>query len=145
MKKTKTIHLVLITAALASCNRVIIPGQSAEVSGTDSALTAATAEEDSVYDCGCQPVSNNYNGYNPYDYYNNPFFNFNIFYTGRPFNVPYRAAPRYPINTSFRNHTFVVRGGFGKAASAGSSAASAGSSAASAGSSAASAGSSAAS
>jgi hypothetical protein len=124
MKKSRTIRLVLITAALASCNRVIIPGQSAEGNEPDPALTAATAEEDSVYDCSCQLNPNNYNWYNPYDYDNNPFINFNIYYTGQPFNVPYKAGQRYRINTTFRNHVLVVHGGFGKAASAAGSAAS---------------------
>lgn len=122
MKKSRTIHLVLITAALASCNRVIIPSQSAEGAEPDSALTAATAEEDSVFDCSCQLSVNNYNWYNPYDYFNNPYVNFNLYYTGRPFNAPYKAGALYRINTTFRNHVLVVHGGFGKAASAGSSA-----------------------
>ena len=123
-KKTKTIQLVLITAALASCNRVIIPGQSAATTDPDPALTAATIEEDSVYDCSCQLNVNNYNWYNPYDYFNNPYVYFDLYYTGQPFNVPYKAGQRYRINTTFRNHVLVVHGGFGKAASAGSSAAS---------------------
>ena len=131
MKKSKTIQLVLITAALASCNRVIIPSQSAEAAEPDPSLTAATAGEDSVYDCSCQLDPNNYNWYNPYDYYNEPFIDFNMYYTGQPFNVPYRPGHLYRINTTFHHHVIVVRGGFGKAASAGSSSSSAGSSAAS--------------
>jgi hypothetical protein len=124
MKKTQTIHLVLITAALASCNRVIIPGQSAAATDDDPVLMAPIAEEDTVYDCSCQLNPNNYNWYNPYDYYNNPFIDFNMYYTGQPFNAPYKAGQRYRINTSYRNHVLVVHGGFGKTASAGSSVAS---------------------
>ena len=123
-KKSKTIRLVLITAALASCNRVIIPGQSAEASDPDPALTAAAADDDSVYDCSCQFSRTNYNWHNPYEYYNSPYIDFHIYYTGQPVSAPYKAGQRYRINTSFRNHVLVVRGGFGKAASAGTSSAS---------------------
>jgi hypothetical protein len=131
MKKSQTIHLVLITAALASCDRVIIPGQSAGGKDPDPSLTTAPVEEDSVYDCTCQLNSNNYNWYNPYRSYNNPSVDFDFYYSGQPYNVPYQAGPRYRINTTFRNHVVVVHGGFGKAASAGSSGGHGGSSAAS--------------
>lgn len=123
MKKTQTIRLVLITAALASCNRVIIPGQSAAGYEPDPILTAP-AEEDSLYDCTCQLNTDNWNWYNPYDYFNNPYVNFNLYYTGQPFNVPYKAGHLYRINTTFRSHVIVVRGGFGKAATVGVAAAS---------------------
>lgn len=125
MKRSTTIRLVLITATLASCNRVIIPEQSDEGYVPDPVLTAAPAgEEDSVYDCSCQLNNSNWNWYNPYDYFNDPYINFSLYYTGQPFNTPYRAGHLYRINTAWRNHTFIVRGGFGKAASAGASAAS---------------------
>jgi hypothetical protein len=124
MKKSKTIHLVLITAALASCDRVIIPGQTADSYSADASLTAPPPEDDSVYDCSCQLNTDNWNWYNPYDYINNPYVNFNFYYTGQPFNAPYKAGHLYRINTTWRNHVIIVHGGFGKAASAGSSAAS---------------------
>lgn len=123
MKKSQAVHLVLITAALASCGRVIIPGQSAAGYEPDPILTAP-AEEDSLYDCTCQLNANNWNWYDPYDYFNNPYVNFNLYYTGQPFDVPYRAGHLYRINTTFHNHVIVVRGGFGKAATVGIAAAS---------------------
>lgn len=119
MKKSTTIQLVLITTALASCNRVIIPDQSADGYTPDPALTVAPpGEQDSVYDCGCQLSNNDWNWYNPYDHINSPFGNFNLYYTGQPFLTPYRSGRLYRINTAWRNHTFIVRGGFGKAGSA---------------------------
>ena len=124
MKKSASIHLVLITAALASCNRVILPGQSVDSYAADPILTAAPPNDDSTYDCSCLLNNTNWNWYNPYDYVNNPFVNFNVYYTGGPLNAPYKAGGLYRINTAWKNHVIIVRGGFGKAASAGSSVAS---------------------
>lgn len=91
MKKTPKIHLVLVTAVLASCNRLIIPGQPA---------AGYSAEPN-------PPASDTTYCYLP-NY-------FNFYFTGQPYGYRYRPASLYRNGAYWHDHVFVVRGGFGKA------------------------------
>jgi hypothetical protein len=110
MKRSKHIHLVLVTAALASCNRIIIPADPSAPYVPDSTLTTTPAYTDSTYNCDCE-VNNYDQYYSPYwhyGYYYNSYYpgwgHGSIFYTGRS----------YRSRTIARSSHFVARGGFGK-------------------------------
>jgi len=107
MKKSKKIHLVLITAALASCNRVIIPSQPDAGYIADSTLTHTPAGDDSTYDC-CRELN--------MPLYNYPFNLSGIYYSGGPVGGLYYPVRTYRKGAFWRSHRFIVRGGFGKAA-----------------------------
>ena len=106
MKKTAKIHLVLVTALLASC-RVIIPDEPETGYTPDPSLTAAPlySEDSSVCTCGVDTTYHNYPG---------NYFNFNFY--GPPYAFRYRHASLYRQGTYWKENAFVVRGGFGKAA-----------------------------
>ncbi len=104
--KSKSIHLVLVTALLASCNRVIIPDQSAAGNIQDSSLTVAPAYDDDIDNCAC-----GYNFYYPFDYYSYYSFNYS-----QPWLSVYRPGRLYRKQAFWQNHQFVVKGGFGRAA-----------------------------
>jgi len=91
MKKSTKIQLVIITAALASCNRIIIPSMSETGYLPDPGLMAIPAYEDTASDCPCTQNNKRDTLYEPYypGYY-------------------------YRKGAFWRNHQFVVRGGFGK-------------------------------
>lgn len=116
MKKTKNIRLVLVTAILASCNRAIIPDRPEAGNVPDSSLTAAPLYDDYRYDCDCR-----------FDtaYYTSPYNYFSFYYTGQPYGYAYYPGVVYRRKAFWHNHTFIVRGGFGKSAVAAASAASA--------------------
>lgn len=120
MKKTSKIHLVLVTAVLTSCNRMIVPDQpdpgytSNPGMGLipDSSLTASPVYDGDGYD------GDRYDGNCRIDtvYSNNLEIYFNYFYPGRPNYFGYRADYLYRQAMYWRNHLFIARGGFGKAA-----------------------------
>jgi hypothetical protein len=97
MKKTAKIHLVLVTAMLASCNRVIIPDQPEAGYTPDPSLTAAPLYGDDSTACA----------------YN---YNYNFYFSTQPYAYRYRSASLYRQGANRHNHFFVVRGGLGKAA-----------------------------
>lgn len=106
MKRSKKIHLVLITAALASCNRQIIPSQPGAGYIPDPALTQPNEYGDSTYECFCsvndstgRSVLFNSSGY---------------WYSGQPYDFYYRPGHIYRQGIFWRSHQFVARGGFGK-------------------------------
>ena len=115
MKKTSKIHLVLVTAVLTSCNRMIVPDQpdpgytSNPGMGLipDSSLTAGPVYDGDGYDGNCRIDT---------VYSNNLEIYFNYFYPGRPNYFGYRADYLYRQAMYWRNHLFIARGGFGKAA-----------------------------
>jgi len=113
MKKTSTIHLVLVTAVLASCNRVIIPDQPSAGYTPDPGLTAAPVDDYGRYDCDCRVDTT---------YYNTPYNYFDFYYTGQPYGNIYRPGYIYRKAAYWHNHVFIVRGGFGKAAATAASA-----------------------
>ena len=115
MKKTSSIHLVLVTAVLTSCGRVIIPDQPSEGYTPDPSLTAASVYDDSRYDCDCRVDTS---------YHNAPYNYFNFYYSGRPYGYAYRPGYGYRRSAYWHNHMFVVRGGFSKSAASVSSSAS---------------------
>ncbi len=80
------IHLVLITAALASCNRVIIPADLTAGYTTD--LTLARTPADTSCLCYCSAFK----------------FNPTLSFPGES----------YRRGAFWRNHQFILRGGFGK-------------------------------
>ncbi len=132
MKRSKKIQLLLVTAVLASCNRVIIPGETAAAYApgqgmtvaSDSALTntfdpsliGPPAYNDDWYNCTCQ-LDDAYSNY-PYDYYGNYY---GFYYTGSSRLPLYRAGHTYRRQAFWQNHQFTIKGGFGRgAASTGS-------------------------
>jgi hypothetical protein len=110
MKKSKKIQLVLITAALASCNRTLFPSQPDPV--YDPGYVQSPANTDSVYadsSNACPVDSAMYDGYYPY-YYTGSYF------PGWSFNLFFNIQPVYRRHRVFRNRFFIPRGGFGKTA-----------------------------
>ena len=110
MKRSKHIHLVLVTAALASCNRMIIPADPSAPYVPDSTLTMAPAYIDSTYDCDCD-VYNDGQYYSPYSYYGNYY---NAYYPGWNQGLIFYTGRIYRSRTIVRSSHFVARGGFGK-------------------------------
>ena len=104
MKKSTKIQLVLITAALASCNRVIIPSMSGTGYLPDPSLTATPAYEEAVPDCSCTQNDKRDTLYYPR----------NVYYPLPSEYEPYYPGYYYRKGAFWRNHQFVIRGGFGK-------------------------------
>ena len=109
MKKSIHIKLMLITAALASCNRTIIPSVTPDIQEKDSSLVATPDFDPVEPDCYCEmdydSTRNLYN-YNRLVFYNWIFPQRATYYPGRFYRRDYK----------WRNHHFIVRGGFGKTA-----------------------------
>lgn len=112
MKKTSKIHLVLVTAILASCNRVIIPDQPEAGYTPDPSLTAAPLNNDDSLECACGVDTT---------YFNYPLNYFNFYFSSQPYAYRYRPASLYRQGVYWHNHFFVVRGGFGKASASAAS------------------------
>lgn len=91
MKKTAKIHLVLVTALVAACNRVITPTHQ-DFTPLDSLNAIDTT------------------------YYQYPLDYFNFYFSSWPYAYRYRPASLYRRGAYWHNHVFVVRGGFGRAA-----------------------------
>lgn len=110
MKKSQKIQLVLITAALASCNRTIYPSQPDPV--YDPGYVQSPANTDSVYAdssdaCRVDPAM--YDCYYP-DYYTGTY------YPGWSFDWLFNVRAVYRRHGIFRRRAFIHRGGFGKIA-----------------------------
>ena len=113
MKRSKKIHLVLITAALASCNRTVIPSQSPRGLIQDSTLTQTPDEEGEGPDrCVCTPVNSDSSTISLNEEYPGIYFPGQI---GGNIYIPSGTQRRGVI---LRSHHFVFRGGFGKSGSA---------------------------
>ncbi|HEX3935691.1 MAG TPA: hypothetical protein VHW43_13485 [Puia sp.] len=112
MKKTSKIRLVLVTAVLASCNRVIIPDQPDAGYTPDPSLTAAPYYGDDQYAGDCRVDTT---------YYNYPYNYFNFYFTGQPYGYRYRPGYLYRKGAYWHNHVFVIRGGFDRAAASSAS------------------------
>jgi hypothetical protein len=106
MKRSKTIHLVLITAALASCNRNIIPSDPRAAYSKDSTLVAEPLEMDNTYYACCdEPYSSLWNySFSPFG----PTWYFPV-HPG-----PYYPGRQYKKGAFWQKGHFIVRGGFGK-------------------------------
>ena len=112
MKKTKQIRLVLISAALASCNRQLTQFQPIVNHDTNSALTSPPIYDSSDYDgYGCQCLLYNepytqlwLNPYNPFGYYYNGFIG----------QYYYQRNKRNLKNLVLIGNHFIVRSGWGK-------------------------------
>lgn len=115
MKRSKNIHLVLVTAVLASCNRMIIPADPSAPYVPDSTLTTAPAYIDSTLNCDCE-VYNNYQYFSPYGYYSPYSFYNNIYYSGGHGGFVFYPRRYYGKGSIWRSSHFVARGGFGKLA-----------------------------
>ena len=102
MKRSKHIQLVLVTAVLASCNRVMIPADPSAPYVPDSTLTMAPAYTDSSANCGCD-------WYNYGDqYYASSYLSYGYYYhSWYPGSFVRRG-------TVLRSNHFIARGGFGK-------------------------------
>jgi hypothetical protein len=138
MKKTMKIHLVLVTAVLTSCNRMITPDQSDPGFTSDpgkgllpdSSLTAGPVYDKNRYgENGYGKNGYDGSGYNEngYDqdrygdscridtvYSNNLAIYFNYFYPGRPYYYGYRFDYLHHRAVYWSNRLFIVRGGFGR-------------------------------
>lgn len=112
---------MLITAALASCNREWVPRQSINVDPLDPALTAAPARADSSYKegdedlfgdplmpCNCQDTLS--------QLWNYSFKPFGVFYIGPVGAPPYYPGSLFRKGAFWRSNHFVIRGGLGKSA-----------------------------
>ena len=106
MIRAKQIRLVLVTALLASCNRVIIPDNATDGNIPDSTLTGKPVYDESRYDCNC--VFNPY--YQPYS------FDLGFYYTGQPYGNTYTPGRNYRKLATWQNNTHILRGGFSKSA-----------------------------
>jgi hypothetical protein len=109
MKKTKKIQLVLITAALASCNRVMIPLEPTSNPVLDSTLTAAPAYDTTnslnSYTPCCEPCSQLWDySFNPFGYY----YGTDI---GRSY---YSPRKEYRKKVAWHGSHVILRGGWGK-------------------------------
>lgn len=119
MKKSKALQLVLITAALASCNRQIIPSYEPDLSTVDPTMMTAPdtayADEDPGY--GIYPESDSLYDYYPYYEPYNLNLNINLDWLLR-LSPNYSFVPGrvYRKGAFWRNRVFVARGGFGKTA-----------------------------
>jgi hypothetical protein len=110
MKKSTQIQLVIITAAMASCNRLVVPQQQAGGIEADSSLIAAPVPNDSTdVDSSC--VCNCQAWYPSASYSASPFGS--IYYIG-PVNSGYYYSPHYSSNAVWHGKSYIVRGGFGK-------------------------------
>ena len=108
MKKSKKIHLVLVTAVLASCNREIIPSMAADGDHPDPTLTAPPLYSAIAPVCSCQVEKSTPDTL--YSYHG-------IYYNRMTFpNWVYFPGDQYRRGSFWRSHRMVVRGGFGKAA-----------------------------
>lgn len=126
MKKSTRIQLVLITAALASCNRQTVPQLPADDSYsypiTDSTLTAGPAPfiPDSTGPADEYGYGYGYEDpwYMVWNYSFNPYYSY---YIGPVHSVYYNPG-RFRRRGSFvHGSTSIVRGGFGKTAMASTS------------------------
>ncbi len=107
MKKSSSIKLVLISATLASCNRIVIPSQCSPDVVLDSTLVAPPtmdrdAYNDSFNSC-CHEVL-------PLWAYS---FNLNL-YPVCISPTAYSTARLYRRGHFWRNSHFIIRGGWGK-------------------------------
>jgi hypothetical protein len=110
MKRSQKIQLVLITAALASCNRVVIPSQSATGFAADSTLTRTPEDTEEGPDrCVCTPGDSS--SIYVFDRYAD------VYYSGQANGIIYVPGRFYRRGLVWRNHQFILRGGFGKSAS----------------------------
>jgi hypothetical protein len=108
MIRAKNIQLVIVTALLASCNRTIIPEESAAASSTpDSSLTRTPAPDQRIYDCDCV-VNPFYPSYQPYS------LDVDFYYSGQPYGYAYTPGRNYSKALVWHKNTFILRGGFGK-------------------------------
>jgi hypothetical protein len=106
MIRTKQIRLVLVTALLASCNRIIIPDNAADGNIADSTLTGKPVYDESRYDCNCE--------FNPY--YQPYSFDLGFYYTGLPYGYSYTPGHSYRKLAGWQNKKLILRGGFSKTA-----------------------------
>ena len=103
MKRSKHIQLVLVTAALASCNRIMIPADPSAPYVPDRTLTMAPAYIDSSSNCSCDVYN-----YNDDDEYYSPYLSYGYYYNSW---YPGSFSRR---GTVWRSNHFIARGGFGK-------------------------------
>ncbi|MFT3855930.1 MAG: hypothetical protein QM733_24855 [Ilumatobacteraceae bacterium] len=126
MKKSAKLHLVLITAAFASCNQQVVPSSTPRLSSVDPNLMAAPPQPPGNQFYQEDPGYSTYPGYGVYSGedtlypYNAYPWNLNInidwsriFGPRYGFMYPGRPARR---GAFWRNRVFVMRGGFGKSA-----------------------------
>ena len=106
MKRSKTIQLVLITAALASCHRNIIPSDPTIAYAKDSTLVATPVQEDNAYYACCDDLSSSL-----WSYSFSPFGG--SYYLPLHWR-PYHPGSKYGRGSFWQKGHSVVRGGLGK-------------------------------
>ena len=107
MKKSSSIKLVLIGAALASCNRIIIPSQSPAGAVYDSSLVALPAIDSDSYNNSFNFCCNEILPLWTYSFNLNPY----------PLSISqtaYNTARLYRRGHFWRKNHFIIRGGWGK-------------------------------
>ncbi len=109
--KSKQIKLVLISAALASCNRQLIPQQKLPNNIPDSTLTAAPDYEDSVANNEITPCDCEATYYNLWNYSFDPSGVYHIYPIDKSYYFP---SNREQKMAKWHGGNFIVRGGFGK-------------------------------
>ncbi len=107
MKKTKTIHLILISAALASCNRDFVPVRSSNEQTIDSTLLAEPEYEEVMLPSPCMSCCQNYQPLWSYSF--SPIGNVNPF----PVNHIYYYHWKKGLPVVNRGGKAIVRGGWG--------------------------------
>jgi hypothetical protein len=111
MKKSSSIKLVLIGAALASCNRMIIPSQSVAGNGYDSSLISPPLIDSDSYNNSFNLCCNEVLPIWNYS------FNLNLY----PANISQpvnNSARLYKRGHCWRNSHFIVRDGWGRSGGA---------------------------
>ncbi len=106
MIRAKHIQLVIVTAVLSSCNRVIIPDRTKDANTPDSTLTLTPIYDDNRYACNC--VFNPNVQPNPFD------VNLGFYYTGQRYGNMYTPGRSYRKLATWQHNKLVLRGGFGK-------------------------------
>ncbi len=112
MKKSKTIYLVLITAALASCNRAVYDSGDNDVYNVKRSNTYV--RDSTLY---YNPL-NSYNIYgNNWNYAFRPYYGYyNRRHASTFFHHGYHRPGYYNnthINNGYHHNPFIMRGGFG--------------------------------
>jgi hypothetical protein len=107
MKKTKAIHLILISAALASCNREFVPVRGSNGQLIDSSLLAEPEYEEVMLPSPCMSCCQNYQPLWSYSF--NPLGNLNPFPAGHIYYYHWNKRPPVWVH----GYKVIVRSGWG--------------------------------
>lgn len=117
MKKSKKIQLILISAALASCNRHFAPARTADWDITDTTLAARQAQD--TDSCANDDISCLQEPFQLWNYSFDPFGNFYYWHGAYPY---YSQGRRSRKGMVWHGGKGIIRGGWGKSGKASSAA-----------------------